>query len=189
MFGTFWSIYRTRVILYAINTNKIVSIKSNFVCCTRLHHAICGMRWTLFSLRTWFRAQYGIQWQWPPSPRWRAAFPSCTGTVSIPYCLKKGQTVCSTCHTLLGSRGHAVLHEGRAKYQASAAGLVFVCLFELFACLFVSSFVCLFVCLFVCFFCVKYPLFSHTYSVILCTLHVILPSTLMYFGSRHGSLW
>ena len=38
-------------------------------------------------------------------------------------------------------------------------------------------------------FCVKYPLFSHTYSVILCTLHVILPSTLMYFGSSHGSLW
>ena len=36
---------------------------------------------------------------------------------------------------------------------------------------------------------VKYPLFSHTYSVILCTLHVILPSTLMYFGSSHGSLW
>ena len=30
----------------------------------------------------------------------------------------------------------------------------------------------------------KYPLFSHSYSVILCTLHVILPSTLMYFGSR-----
>ena len=29
----------------------------------------------------------------------------------------------------------------------------------------------------------KYPLFSHTYSVILCTLHVILPSTLMCFGS------
>ena len=46
--------------------------------------------------------------------------------------------------------------------------------------------VSLFVSLFVS---VKYPLFSHTYSVILCTLHVILPSTLMYFGSSHGSLW
>ena len=29
----------------------------------------------------------------------------------------------------------------------------------------------------------KYPLFSHTYSVTLCTLHDIMPSTLMYFGS------
>ena len=79
---------------------------------------------------------------------------------------------------------------------------LFLCFFVcLFVCLFVSLFVCLFVCLlafllvcvfFACLFvsyCVKYPLFSHTYSVILCTLHVILPSTLMYFGSSHGSLW
>ena len=56
----------------------------------------------------------------------------------------------------------------------------------LFRGLFLKNFVrfpCLFVSLFVCLF-VKYPLFSHTYSVILFTLHVILPSTLMYFGSR-----
>ena len=60
---------------------------------------------------------------------------------------------------------------------------------SVFVCWFVHSFVRSFVCLFVGWLVVKYPLFSHTYSVILCTLHVILPSTLMYFGSSHGSLW
>ena len=63
----------------------------------------------------------------------------------------------------MGYRGHAVLHEGRAKYQASAAELVFACLFVcLFACfallcfaLFCFALLCfalLFVCLFVCMF-------------------------------------
>ena len=36
---------------------------------------------------------------------------------------------------------------------------------------------------------VKYTLFSHTYSVTPCTVHEIMPSTLMYFGSRRGSFW
>ena len=38
-------------------------------------------------------------------------------------------------------------------------------------------------CVVLCCVVVKYPFFSHTYSVTLCTLHDIMPSTLMYFGS------
>ena len=66
---------------------------------------------------------------------------------------------------------------------------LFVCLVSCLIGLCCVVLCCVVLCCVVLFVTVKYPLFSHTYSVILCTLHVILPSTLMYFGSSHGSLW